>query len=276
MSKPGGSKELPVEFDEQHICFVQQASSTDVVLMRFADPAASFAILASAVVDGNNDPSTTAALSVTVVRPEDAKQGLAEWADPRAVAQGAAPVYVRYRGVELLWQPARAVLLCDPDQASVLLPAVAEFSYYEAELRRVEQEIAAAWSEVEQDNTLAFDVTAADLGRSDAVGARMERAFRRRIRFARIEPHLESPAAEMPASARKLGEELRERTDVAARAEIVDGQLEVFEHIYEMTSQRMGEYKAARQGHIMEWVIIVLLGAEALLMLLQTLMRSHS
>ena len=33
----------------------------------------------------------------------------------------------------------------------------------------------------------------------------------------------------------------------------------------------MGEYRAARQGHIMEWVIVVLLAAEAVLMLAQAL-----
>jgi uncharacterized Rmd1/YagE family protein len=53
----------------------------------------------------------------------------------------------------------------------------------------------------------------------------------------------------------------------------VDGQLEVFEHIYEMSAQRMGEYRAARQEGILEWVIIVLLAAEALLMAVQTLPR---
>jgi uncharacterized Rmd1/YagE family protein len=53
----------------------------------------------------------------------------------------------------------------------------------------------------------------------------------------------------------------------------VDGQLEVFEHIYEMSAQRMGEYRAARQEAILEWVIIVLLAAEALLMAVQTLPR---
>jgi uncharacterized Rmd1/YagE family protein len=97
--------------------------------------------------------------------------------------------------------------------------------------------------------------------------------FARRIRYARIEPHLYRPDARFAAAGYKLGEELREKAEVEARLEAVDGQLEVFEHVYEMASQRMGEYRAAHEEHFLEWVIIVLLGAEALLMLVQTVLR---
>ena len=37
-----------------------------------------------------------------------------------------------------------------------------------------------------------------------------------------------------------------------------------------MGSQRMGEFRAARQEHTLEWIIIVVLAAEVLLMLAQT------
>jgi uncharacterized Rmd1/YagE family protein len=35
----------------------------------------------------------------------------------------------------------------------------------------------------------------------------------------------------------------------------------------------MGEYRAARQEHVLEWIIIVLLAAEMLLMLAQTVWK---
>jgi hypothetical protein len=274
MSDERENDQLPQGATERRILFLKETPPAADVLMRFADPAPSCAVLTS-MADVPSHPADFDTLDVTIVRPQDAKQGLAEWADTRGPSDSQSPTYVRYRGVELLWRPGRAVLLCDPEQVDVLLPAVVEFAHYEAELRRIEQEIAVAWTEVEQDKALAFDVTPADLQRSGGVGARMEQTFGRRIRFARIESHLGSPDTRLPLAAQKLGEELREKTALDARAEIVDGQLEVFEHIYEMASQRMGEFKAARQGHIMEWVIIVLLGAEALLMLFQTIIRLH-
>jgi uncharacterized Rmd1/YagE family protein len=101
----------------------------------------------------------------------------------------------------------------------------------------------------------------------------MNQALSRRIRVARTEPHLYKPQATLAAASRRLGEELREKAQIEARLETVDGQLEVFEHVYEMSGQRMGEYRAARQEHVLEWVIIVLLAAEALLMLAQTVWK---
>jgi uncharacterized Rmd1/YagE family protein len=55
--------------------------------------------------------------------------------------------------------------------------------------------------------------------------------------------------------------------------ETVDSQLEVFEDIYEMSGQRMGEYRAAEVEKLLEWIIIVLLGAELLLLVAQSVWR---
>ena len=188
--------------------------------------------------------------------------------------QSVPPVFVKVRGVELMWRPGRVLLQCDSEQTESLLPAVVEFTHYESELRRIEYEIAETWEELEQDKALAFDVTTADLERSAVVGARMNRVLQRRIRFARIEPHLYEATASLTAAGRKLGEELREKARIEARLETVDAQLEVFEGIYEMSGQRMGEYRAARQEHVLEWIIIVLLAAEMLLLLAQIVWKS--
>jgi hypothetical protein len=165
------------------------------------------------------------------------------------------------------------VLQCDPEQTEPLLSALAEFAYYEGELRRIETEIVGAWAELEQDKGLAFAVTKADLKRSEAVGGRMSRALERRIKMARIEPHLYEPDAGLPAAGRKLGEELREKARIESRLETVDAQVEVFENIYEMSGQRMGEFRAAAEEHVLEWIIIVLLAGELLLLLVQAIWK---
>jgi hypothetical protein len=176
------------------------------------------------------------------------------------------PLYVKYRGVELLWSPGRAVLQCEPDAADGLIAALKEFTAVEAALAAIEKEIARAWVEVKQDTAVAFDVDKLELKRSAEVGGRMERAFQRRIRFAQMGPRLFSPATGLAAAGFKLGEELREKAGIEDRAEIVDGQLEVFEHVYEMASQRMGEFRASLAGHRVEMVIVWILVVEALLM----------
>lgn len=251
----------------RRIRFVDQISRDDVVLMRFQDPAPRYAILNSAGDDLRGEILDVLLLPLPGMQAET-EPGPEKWLEEGNDA-GAPSVFAKFRGVELIWRPGRAVLQCESGQADALLSAVVEFAHYEYELRRIEREIADAWSELEQDKALAFEVTTADLERSAAVGARMNGALGRRIRLARIEPHLYDPQPTLPAAARRLGEELRDKARIEARLETVDGQLEVFEGVYEMSGQRMGEYRAAREEHVLEWVIILLLAAELLLMLAQ-------
>ncbi|MGA1984184.1 MAG: hypothetical protein ABSG84_17180 [Acidobacteriaceae bacterium] len=263
---------LPAGASERRIRFVEEIAGEDVVLMRFHDPAPRYAILsgtASLEIGGGVRGDVLDVVLLPLDMQLGAEAGAADWLEKPGEADVQPPILVKYRGVELAWRPGRAVLQCDLGQAELLLAAVVEFTHYESELRRIEREIADAWGELEQDKGLAFEVKPADLKRSEAVGGRMNQALARRIRLARIEPHLYETPATLPAASRKLGEELREKARIEMRLEAVDGQLEVFEDVYEMSGQRMGEYRAAREEQVLEWVIILLLAAELVLMLVQ-------
>lgn len=239
---------------ELRVRFVEELAGGDVVLMRFVDPAICYAVVGAAGTKADGE-----FLDVVLLAPQTVPQTA-----PVDVAQTA---YIKFRGVELTWRPGYATLQCEAEQVDLLLPALVEFSHYERELRRIEGEIAASWGELAQDKGLAFEVTPDDLKRSNAVGGRMGRVLGQRIRFARVEPHLYEAGMELTAVGQKLGAELREKTRIESRLETVDGQLEVYEHVYEMSSQRMGEYKAAREEHVLEWIIIALLALETIAIL---------
>jgi hypothetical protein len=258
-----------VPASDRHILFVEQIAGGDLVLMTFKDPAPRYAILAGAAAISHGDALEVVLLPLTA-SPQMAALD-ASWLAKASAPATPPPVYVKYRGVELMWRPGRAVLQCDPEQTESLLSALVEFAYYESELRRIESEIAAAWAELEQDKGLAFNVTRADLKRGEVVGGRMSRALERRIRMARIEPHLYEPDAGSPAASQKLGAELRDKARIESRLETVDAQIEVFEDIYEMGGQRMGEFRASQEEHVLEWIIIILLAGELLLLLIQAL-----
>jgi hypothetical protein len=268
----------------RRIHFVDQIASGDHVLISFRDPAPRFAILAEAPAAATG--ATTAGprgdiLDVVLLplstppqgTPAGTNHGFADWLEKTNGPGTPPPIYVKFRGVELMWRPGHVMLQCDSEQAESLLSAVAEFAHYETELRRIEREIADSWTELEQDKALAFDVTPADLKRSTAVGERMNRTLQRRIRLARIEPHLYDPEVSLPAASQKLGEELREKARADARLETVDSQLEVFEDIYEMSGQRMGEYRAAEVEKALEWIIIILIALEVLLLVAQSVWK---
>jgi hypothetical protein len=238
------------------IRFVDQLPGDAVPLISFDDPTPGYAI----VIGHPSGSDVATGLDVTLLPQSSA---------PDQLVAGAASIYLKYRGVEMTWRPGYATLQCDPGQSELLLPALAEFAHYESELRRIETEIATGWAELDQDKALAFEVKPADLARSEVVGARMNQAFGRRIRYARVEPYLYEPGAALSAAGQKLGAELREKAHIEARLETVDAQLEVYEHVYEMSSQRLGEYRASHEEHKLEWIIIVLLAAELLALVAQ-------
>lgn len=246
----------------QRICFGMGAAPATGELLRFADPVAGYAATGS--FEG-----CAHTLTLAVYGYGAAPEAFVSWSAGLPVT----PLYLKGRGVELWWTPTHAVLQCEPEDSATLTAAVAEFAWYEWTLRGLEAEVAAAWEALEQDKALAFDVTARDLPGSAALGARMGMAFQRRIRFARLEPHLFTPDSAAGPAAHKLGTELRERAGFEGRAEALDAHLEVAEHIYEMASQRMGEFRAAHGSNRVEWIIIWLLVAEVALSLLQVLLK---
>jgi hypothetical protein len=272
---------------QRRIRFITEPSAGDVVLLSFRHPAPAYAVLAKPTSPADEEihpGSPGGILDITVLSlpinqesqqsANDRALSLAPVATGVLAAAGVseeAPIYIKYRGVDLIWQPRHATLQCDPGQAELLVSAIVEFTHYERELRRIEMEVANAWGELEEDKSLAFEATSADLDRSQIVGQRVDRTLQRRIRLARIEPLLFEPEPSLPPAGQKLGQQMREQARLEARLETLDGQLEVFEGIYEMSSQRLGEFRAAHQEHHLEWIIIVLLAAEALLMLAQTL-----
>lgn len=147
-----------------------------------------------------------------------------------------------------------------------LLKALAEFFFLQHELTSLEGEINGQWGQAKTDLPLASDVHSKDLDRLNEVAGTTRAVWLRRIRLAQLErPMLRSQVA-LPPGAKKLAARLRRAFDVEGRLEILDGQIECFEYIYEMTNQRMGEYKNFRREFVVEILIALLLAMEVVLM----------
>ncbi len=259
------------DFDLRRIRFVEQIDpvvamdARTSVLMTFTDPSLRFAVCSSISIQDEHSLESMEVMILpldSVGSNSPAPEGLNSWLDSGNMVSMQPRVMVKSRAAEVTWRPGRVVLRCERDQINPLLMALVEFHYFEKELRKLESEIEAGWSELDQDRRLAFQITVQDLVRSQSLGNRMEQTLKRRMRHARIEPRLVHPGYQRSVAAQKLGEELREKTRIEARCESVDSQIEVFEHVYEMASQRIGEFRDARYGHKLEWIIILLLTAE--------------
>ncbi len=254
-----------------HIRFVEQAVDDQIVLLEFAHPVSRKA--ADVVRELSAPPPETSDADglFVLVAPRQLKDDprwrdeIHKWGTHTTDRRAAPPITVKVKNVEVLWRPGRAVILASPERAESMLEAVVDFAFFEGELRKLEREIADFWPDVEHDRPLAYDIKDNDPVRFEALGQRMDTTLERRTRYARIESHLCHPPAHLSAPARELGELLREEASVEDRLETVDGQLEVQENVYELSSQRISDYRLTRHGLILEWIIIIVLVAECFL-----------
>jgi len=270
---------LPEEIVVLRIRLTEKPENPDSAFMTFTDPTLCYAISSPGLLA---DIPSQNALDVLIVRPSikqpttflslkknpsDLAEKPKNWFESFENDSRSPTITIKLRGAEVLWRPGRAMLQCDAEQTMPLLKAIVDFNYFENELRKIESEIAAGWADLEADKRLAYQVKPLDLELTEIIGRRMDQTLQRRIRHARIEPRLYAPDLQLSPGGQKLGEEMREKACVEDRSETVDSQMEVFEHVYEMCSQRMGEFRDSRQGHTLEWVIIILLGSEVILMI---------
>lgn len=251
--------------------FTAATAARGSVTFDFADPAPRQATGEAVTVDApplDEVTSVREVFHVLILPPalkDDARwrEGIATWLGQPD------PITARSGEVQVSWRPGRALIVAPAAQAQAALEALVDFAFYENELRAIEQAIAVAWPGVETDTPLTYDITKADAARDQEIGQRACRVLQLRMRHARIEPHLYGPPARFARMPAQLGEALRENARCDERTEIADGQIEVQEYVYEMASQRMGEFRHARQGFVMEAIIIALLATEVVLIIVE-------
>ena len=204
----------------------------------------------------------------------DVVQRAERWIDPDGASGPDASVLVKMTGGWVRAKNGRAVVCMVKADWAGMVAALADFFFYECELRKLEREIGANWGRAETDLPLAGDVASDDLKRLGEIGTMSRMVLTRRIRLAKLERPLYRCQAPLPLPARKLAARLRAKFDVDDRAETLDGQIEVYEYIYEMANQRLGEYKNFRREYILEILIVVLLASEVVLMILDFIRNS--
>jgi hypothetical protein len=173
-------------------------------------------------------------------------------------------IILNLQGAELVWSPGLVAVLAQPDRMKLARRAVLEFSFYESELRAIEQAVAQGWPELESDSPRTFDFNEKNIRERQQLGKRVQQSIALRSRLARLAPHLSHPSLFPPTLASQIGERLRERLRTHERVEFLDRQMEVFERVYDTCSMRVNEFMLARKGNTLEMIIIVLLAAQLL------------
>jgi hypothetical protein len=164
------------------------------------------------------------------------------------------------------WQPGRAVV--PVKGVEPLLPALIDFAFYEAELRRLEQAILPHQATADADVSLAYNIRESDRSQWPRLYKTMEELYRLRLQFARLEPHLYSVDRTLPLPARRMFNRLLVKAKIESRLEALSDRLETIEDLYEGACDRITDYRNYRKGSLLEVGIIVLLAVEVVLLVM--------
>lgn len=181
------------------------------------------------------------------------------------------PVVVPLYGTEVIWTPHRAAILARDDALETVRAALLDFAGCEARLRRLERDTAALLELVGADAPCAVEFDERHLPRQPLLAERFARTVAIRADIAAVAPAVARPTPHPPTLAGQLGERLRERTRLADRLELLDGRVAVLDRVYDLCAQRVGDFALARRHLRLEWVIVVLLAAELVVLLVEVL-----
>jgi len=123
---------------------------------------------------------------------------------------------------------------------------------------------------------MAFEFEASSIPQRKQLRRRFQEVLLLRAKLARLGPHVHCPHLHPPTLASQIGERLRERTRLVHRHEFLTEQVEVFERVYEMCGQKASDFMLARQGHMLEWILIILLFVATLLQVFEILSSAKS
>lgn len=169
----------------------------------------------------------------------------------------------------ILWRPGKAVVIGSIRRLDDWFAGLVDFSFYEAELGRLERELDEHWATAEADAELTHSVDGRSLGRRTHVDRMTRDTALRRIRLARLSPNLEKPTLVLSGPARRLVSELANQAEVTDRLTYIDERLQVFEDLYESANDRLSEYSYFAREYRVELWIVALLVLEAVLILVE-------
>jgi len=261
---PTGSEWLEIEF-------AKSAAADEPTWLTMGNTGAGARLLSrapAASLDVNQSPS--AALAVVMVPttgsdPVDWVQAVRPWVDNARHDSLIQTVLLTLQGAQILWCPGRIAVFAPAERMESVCRAIVEAAYYEAELCDIENSIDSGWDNLQSDASIAFEFAERFVGRRESLATRFAAVVAIRTRYARLMPHVLVPHVYPPTLASQIGERFRERTRMAERLDLVAEKLEVHERIYDLCSQRVSEFMVARRGHMLEWVIIILLAAQTIL-----------
>lgn len=248
-----------------HIRFALDAQAGDSVQRRFAQPRSMVAVEQPAdlslVLDrpGFETFDDLYVILPAMPVPPEVRCTIDRWLAAPDRPDVPPPVVVQMDAGTIRWRPGRAAVEATVDDCKSLMAALVDFSFFEGELRRLEQGLLPYEASASEDIAFAYQIRGADRIQWSRLGQTIQSISRLRLAFARLAPSLRSVSSSLPPDARKAVTSLLARSDVPSRLEALDGRLEACQNLYEGAVDRIADFRWYRHGELLEIAIVILL-----------------
>ncbi len=198
-------------------------------------------------------------------------EALRMWVAAGDSGDAGTPLLIQLQGVLICVGESRLAISGGAERIQAVTGAALEYYWLDSEVRRLETITGERWIELEEDTPAAFELTEDMLLRREQLQKRFRQMISAKAALARLAPMIECPALYPPTLASQAGERLREKSRLGDRLQFLREQTEVFETVYELCGQRVSDYVSSRRSHTLEWIIIVLLAFETILLVVDML-----
>lgn len=169
-------------------------------------------------------------------------------------------------GIEIHWGAGRALIRTATGLSAQVLPAIAEAAYVEARIGDLEALAESAWAPAHRHKRLAGQVERADKPELAELVAWTEKTLGAQLDLSRWSEVFREPTREIPGKAREIGAYMRRVARHEERLEALEERIDTLAGVYEIASQRAGEFRHAQEGTFLEIAIIALLAVEVVLL----------
>ena len=177
----------------------------------------------------------------------------------RDLAANQSPVHASIKTVRVTCTATRAVIYAAPEHLSDTMDAVARFALATRQTSVLEARMAATWPEIKAHTPLTHAVTRKQLRLQPQVNAQTEQATAMKAAHLRLQTALEQLDPTLSGTSKRMYAELVTAAALHERVEMLEDPIQFALDHYELANWRLTEIGAARKGHFLEVLIVVIL-----------------
>jgi hypothetical protein len=180
----------------------------------------------------------------------------------RDLAANQSPVHASIKTVRVNATETRAVIYAAPEHLSDAMDAVARFALATRQTAALEARMAATWPQIKAHTPLTHAVTRKQQRLQPQVDAQTERATEMKAMHLRLQTALEQLDPTLSGTSKRIYADLADAAALHDRVEMLEDPIQFALDHYELANWRLTEIGAARRGHVLEVLIVVILLAD--------------